>query len=137
MRIIFLICLVISFISTGKLYAHDESGLISAECGHKYDYVGERTYSQIYFAFSINSLKKHGVLNENVEWGKISVTADITNSSGTVEKFADTIGYNIKDGEVYIVQNWITAEIAVNKEASKEMKARLGARPSVSCNVII
>ena len=136
MRNIFLICLLVSFISTGKLYAHDESGFISAECGHKYDYSGERSYSQVYFAFSINSLEKHGVIKENAEWGKISVTAEITNSSGTVEKFADKIGYNSKDGEVSIVQNWITTEIAVNKEASKEMKTRLGARPSVSCKVV-
>lgn len=140
MRNIFLICLLVSFISTGKLYAHDESGFISVECSHAYSQSQrdgvEKTKSNIAFAFSKNNLKKHGIVNMNTSFGMVPVVAEITNLAGNVEKYANQFQYMVSGDEVTFPLAWFTAEMAHDKEAAKEMKARLGAKPSVNCKVI-
>lgn len=131
--IIFIFILILPF----KLYAHDESSLLSTDCSHKYMSVGASTYSQIYFSFSIKNLKSHGVVNLDAEDGYLQVNVELKNASGDIEKYADRIYYQIKDNEPVINQNWITVDTTKNEDDLNSLKSRIGDKPSTTCNVIL
>ena len=120
-----------------KLYAHDESSLLSTPCNHQYTTTGNITYSIVSFAFSNKNLISHGAVNLDLEKGSFQVLAELKNLTGDIENYAGKIRYIVENNEPKINMYWILTDMFDNEDEVNNLKSRIGDKPPTVCYVVL